>query len=125
MKSQHKTIESVLERGEKLDNLVDRSNALSAQSKMFYKTAKKVISVIWFPLISSEQFTLPAKFLLRHCLTVLLWSPSIMPASIPRHRLTQTTLRSLQLSHTFDMVSDDEVVNCVSLGADLLVHLTT
>jgi synaptobrevin family protein YKT6 len=38
----HKTIESVLERGEKLDNLVERSNALSAQSKMFYKTAKKV-----------------------------------------------------------------------------------
>ncbi|KAJ3997479.1 snare protein YKT6 [Lentinula boryana] len=37
----HKTIESVLERGEKLENLVDRSNALSAQSKMFYKTAKK------------------------------------------------------------------------------------
>ncbi|KAG7095148.1 palmitoyltransferase [Marasmius oreades] len=37
----HKTIESVLQRGEKLDNLVDRSNALSAQSKMFYKTAKK------------------------------------------------------------------------------------
>lgn len=40
--TQHKTIESVLERGEKLDNLVERSNALSAQSKMFYKTAKKV-----------------------------------------------------------------------------------
>ncbi|KAI0338310.1 snare protein YKT6 [Trametopsis cervina] len=37
----HKTIESVLERGEKLNDLVDRSNALSAQSKMFYKTAKK------------------------------------------------------------------------------------
>ncbi|KAK7472448.1 palmitoyltransferase [Stygiomarasmius scandens] len=37
----HKTIESVLQRGEKLDNLVDRSNQLSAQSKMFYKTAKK------------------------------------------------------------------------------------
>jgi len=37
----HKTIESVLERGEKLDNLVERSNALSTQSKMFYKTAKK------------------------------------------------------------------------------------
>lgn len=41
----HKTIESVLERGEKLDNLVERSNALSAQSKMFYKTAKKVSSI--------------------------------------------------------------------------------
>lgn len=38
----HKTIESVLDRGEKLDNLVDRSNALSTQTKMFYKTAKKV-----------------------------------------------------------------------------------
>jgi len=37
----HKTIESVLQRGEKLDNLVERSEALSAQSKMFYKTAKK------------------------------------------------------------------------------------
>jgi len=39
---QHKTIESVLQRGEKLDNLVERSNALSMQSKAFYKTAKKV-----------------------------------------------------------------------------------
>ncbi|KAF5348701.1 hypothetical protein D9758_006759 [Tetrapyrgos nigripes] len=37
----HKTIEGVLQRGEKLDNLVDRSQQLSAQSKMFYKTAKK------------------------------------------------------------------------------------
>lgn len=27
-----------------MDNLVERSNALSAQSKMFYKTAKKVRS---------------------------------------------------------------------------------
>lgn len=33
----HKTIESVLERGEKIDNLVQRSEGLSAQSKMFYK----------------------------------------------------------------------------------------
>jgi len=40
--SQHKTIESVLQRGEKINDLVDRSQALSAQSKMFYKTAKKV-----------------------------------------------------------------------------------
>jgi synaptobrevin family protein YKT6 len=37
----HKTIDSVLERGVKLDNLVERSNDLSAQSKMFYKQAKK------------------------------------------------------------------------------------
>lgn len=37
----HKTIESVLERGEKIDNLVAKSDGLSAQSKMFYQQAKK------------------------------------------------------------------------------------
>ncbi|QRV78352.1 Synaptobrevin [Ceratobasidium sp. AG-Ba] len=36
----HKTIEAVLARGEKLDDLVDRSNQLSISSKQFYKTAK-------------------------------------------------------------------------------------
>ena len=40
----HKTIDSVLERGVKLDNLVDKSNDLSAQSKLFYKSAKKTNS---------------------------------------------------------------------------------
>lgn len=34
----HKTIESVLERGEKIDSLVEKSDGLSAQSKMFYKS---------------------------------------------------------------------------------------
>jgi len=37
----HKTIDSVLERGTKLDSLVERSDDLSRQSKMFYKQAKK------------------------------------------------------------------------------------
>ncbi|XP_024367646.1 VAMP-like protein YKT61 [Physcomitrium patens] len=37
----HKTIESVLKRGENLDNLVDKSNDLSSASQMFYKQAKK------------------------------------------------------------------------------------
>ncbi|KAL2038692.1 hypothetical protein N7G274_008450 [Stereocaulon virgatum] len=37
----HKTIESVLERGEKIDSLVEKSDGLSAQSKMFYKQAKQ------------------------------------------------------------------------------------
>lgn len=32
----HKTIESVLERGENIDKLVQKSDGLSAQSKMFY-----------------------------------------------------------------------------------------
>ena len=39
----HKTIESVLQRGEKLDSLVERSDALSSQSRLFYKTAKKQV----------------------------------------------------------------------------------
>ncbi|KAL5362108.1 Longin-like domain-containing protein [Aspergillus floccosus] len=37
----HKTIESVLERGEKIDDLVTKSEGLSSQSKMFYTSAKK------------------------------------------------------------------------------------
>ena len=40
----HQTIDSVLERGVKLDSLVDKSNDLSAQSKLFYKQAKKTNS---------------------------------------------------------------------------------
>ncbi|KAI9802945.1 MAG: palmitoyltransferase [Sarcosagium campestre] len=37
----HKTIESVLERGEKIDTLVQKSDGLSTQSKLFYTQAKK------------------------------------------------------------------------------------
>lgn len=37
----YNTISSILERGEKLDDLVAKSEDLSAQSKIFYKTAKK------------------------------------------------------------------------------------
>ncbi len=37
----HKTIESVLNRGEKLEDLVKRSELLSNSSKMFYTSAKK------------------------------------------------------------------------------------
>ena len=40
----HKTIDSVLERGVKLDQLVERSDDLSRQSKMFYKQARKTNS---------------------------------------------------------------------------------
>ncbi|KAL9935242.1 hypothetical protein V8E36_005590 [Tilletia maclaganii] len=37
----HKTIDSVLQRGEDLDKLVEKSATLSSSSKQFYKTAKK------------------------------------------------------------------------------------
>jgi len=40
----HKTIESVLERGVKLDSLVEKSNDLSLASQLFYKRAKSTNS---------------------------------------------------------------------------------
>lgn len=40
----HKTIDSLLKRGESLDSLVDKSESLSASSKMFYTHAKKTNS---------------------------------------------------------------------------------
>ncbi|CAM9902896.1 unnamed protein product [Hapterophycus canaliculatus] len=40
----HRTIDNVLERGVRLDELVDRSDDLSRQSKMFYKQARKTNS---------------------------------------------------------------------------------
>ncbi|KAK2076262.1 hypothetical protein QBZ16_001194 [Prototheca wickerhamii] len=44
----HKTIESVLDRGEKLDQLVEKSNDLGIASQMFYKQAKKANSCCSF-----------------------------------------------------------------------------
>lgn len=41
----HKTIESVLQRGEKIDDLVAKSDGLSAQSKMFYSEFSHVFLV--------------------------------------------------------------------------------
>ncbi|KAF0356173.1 snare protein YKT6 [Gigaspora margarita] len=40
----NKTIESLLQRGEKLDELIDRSQEISFQSKAFYKQARKTNS---------------------------------------------------------------------------------
>ncbi|CAG8534144.1 14056_t:CDS:2 [Acaulospora colombiana] len=40
----NKTIETLLQRGEKLDDLIDRSQEISFQSKAFYKQAKKTNS---------------------------------------------------------------------------------
>ena len=41
------TIEALLERGEKLDTLVEKSEQISTQSKAFYKVAKKTNSCCW------------------------------------------------------------------------------
>jgi len=40
----HKSIDELLKRGEKLDDLVEKSGELSNQSKLFYKQAKKANS---------------------------------------------------------------------------------
>ena len=40
----HKTVEAVLARGEKLDDLITKSDELSSQSKLFYRQAKKTNS---------------------------------------------------------------------------------
>ena len=40
----HNTIEAALQRGEKLDDLVAKSEALSMQSKYFYTAARKTNS---------------------------------------------------------------------------------
>lgn len=40
----HQTIDSVLARGEKLEDLVERSGELSSQSKLFYREAKRANS---------------------------------------------------------------------------------
>ncbi|XP_076340692.1 YKT6 v-SNARE homolog isoform X3 [Tachypleus tridentatus] len=40
----HSALENVLQRGEKLDDLVAKSEELSSQSKAFYKTARKTNS---------------------------------------------------------------------------------
>lgn len=50
--SQHNTMESLLERGEKLDDLVQKSEHLGNQSKAFYKTVSLVL------LADPEHFSL-------------------------------------------------------------------
>lgn len=46
----HKTIESVLERGEKIDSLVAKSNDLSGSSKMFYQQ----VSLASIPMLDTD-----------------------------------------------------------------------
>ncbi|KAI9695240.1 MAG: palmitoyltransferase [Bogoriella megaspora] len=47
----HKTIESMLERGEKIDNLVAKSDGLSTQSKMFYTQGSETESIRYLSVV--------------------------------------------------------------------------
>lgn len=51
--SQHNTMEAVLQRGEKLDDLVEKSEGLTLQSKAFYKTVSKITSNKDYQLIGT------------------------------------------------------------------------
>jgi synaptobrevin family protein YKT6 len=42
-----KTIESVMQRGEKIDDLVAKSDGLSAQSKMFYTQVRCAVGTVY------------------------------------------------------------------------------
>jgi len=53
----HKTIESVLERGEKLDQLVAKSDGLSAQSKMFYTQVSTGLSRTYWAAAATNAST--------------------------------------------------------------------
>ena len=59
----HKTIESVLERGEKIDSLVEKSDGLSAQSKMFYSKSfvSFVRSMQYLNIVLTSSITEQAK----------------------------------------------------------------
>lgn len=48
-KTLHKTIDSILLRGEKIDNLVAKSDGLSAQSKMFYTQVSRDCVSVYSP----------------------------------------------------------------------------
>lgn len=64
----HKTIESLLERGEKIDSLVEKSDGLSAQSKMFYSKHFFPQSIIPFEQIidALHRASQATKLLLRN-----------------------------------------------------------
>lgn len=67
----HKTIESVLERGEKLDNLVQKSSDLSTASQLFYKQARHA----WTNGIFCEACRLYGVFL------IVLLGPNLFPTT--------------------------------------------
>ena len=58
-------MDSLLQRGEKLDDLVQRSDQLSMQSKLFHKTAKQTnacCTYVWNVWIIKKKFTVTPKW---------------------------------------------------------------
>ena len=84
----HKTIESVLERGEKIDSLVEKSDGLSAQSKMFYSGCSIRFISIKFPrqmlMFDVDRTSEATKLLLFNYVTVLRASGECICLAIPR-----------------------------------------
>ena len=66
-----KTIDSVLQRGEKIDTLVQKSDGLSAQSKMFYTQVGRALNRGKFCCLLTERTGQEAELVLhRHVKTV-------------------------------------------------------
>lgn len=53
---QHQTFEMLIERGEKLDDLVSKSEDLSSQSKLFYQTVSN--ASFWYILFILVQLSI-------------------------------------------------------------------
>lgn len=84
----------MLQRGEDLDKLVEKSGSLSQQSKMFYKSAKKVRS----PLTSKVRYRMLTRLVLWCHLSTHLFSTDwyLADACIPN---AQQPVRSEPAPH--------------------------
>ena len=85
---QHDTIEAALERGVKLDELIEKSDDLSASSKMFYK-ARQYLSAL-FRSCFHVSLTEPLLLLLFHVPHIIADGKKtefVLPAYVRQHRL--------------------------------------
>uniref|UniRef100_A0A0E0CDB6 V-SNARE coiled-coil homology domain-containing protein n=1 Tax=Oryza meridionalis TaxID=40149 RepID=A0A0E0CDB6_9ORYZ len=89
----HKTIDSVLSRGERLDSLVEKSSDLSAASQMFYKQAKKTNSCCTILAASQVGFD-PSRAATGTLSTV---PPSVRRSLARRHRIPPHRVASQSL----------------------------
>ncbi|KAH9286541.1 Synaptobrevin -like protein YKT6 [Echinococcus granulosus] len=85
----HQTLETLIERGEKLDDLVSKSEDLSSQSKLFYQTAKKTNSCCkffdGFFLLPTMNFATSYRdeLCLRHLTSLDSWLLALQPPLPP------------------------------------------
>ena len=87
----------MLQRGEKINDLVDRSNELSMQSKMFYKTAKKVCHPPQPPATCPSIISLSSK--IPAALSRRVDSPFLVPGRSPYDTIRNLLYTTLDNPH--------------------------